>query len=152
KAALVSPASAPERPRQSVDTTAAPSSGRTIALAAGENLQAALDKAQLGDTITLEAGAVFTGPFRLPKKSGDGWIVIRTSAPDGRLPAPGTRVDPSHAPVMPKLVAASESVLVTAEGAHHYRFIGLEISPTRGVALTNLVQFGKSETSLDRLP
>ena len=151
EAAMVS-ASAPERPRRFFDTAAMTSPGRTIAVAAGEDFQAALDNAQPGDTITLEAGAVFTGPFRLPRKNGNGWILVRTSAPDGRLPMPGTRVDPSDAPAMPKLVAASDSVLSTAEGAHHFRFVGVEIMPTAGVSLTNLVQLGKGETAIDRLP
>jgi len=151
EAATVS-ASAPERPRRFFDTAAMTSPGRTIAVAAGEDFQAALDNAQPGDTITLEAGAVFTGPFRLPRKNGNGWILIRTSAPDGRLPMPGTRVDPSDAHAMPKLVAASDSVLSTAEGAHHFRFVGVEIMPTGGVSLTNLVQLGKGETAIERLP
>jgi hypothetical protein len=145
-------ASAPERPRRSVETREVAPSGRTIAVAASGDVQAALDRAQPGDTITLEAGAVFTGPFRLPSKSGDGWIVVRTSAPDGTLPPPGTRVGPSNAAAMPKLVAASGSVLATAPGAHHYRFVGLEIRPRDGVALTNLVELGRGETSIERLP
>ena len=100
--AMVS-ASAPERPRRFFDTAAVTSPGRTITVAAGEDFQVALDNAQPGDTIALEAGAVFTGPFRLPRKNGNGWILVRTSAPDGRLPMPGTRVDPSDASAMPKL-------------------------------------------------
>jgi hypothetical protein len=37
------------------------------ALAAGANLQAALDSAAPGDTIELPAGATFTGNFVLPQ-------------------------------------------------------------------------------------
>jgi hypothetical protein len=40
---------------------------------------------------------------------------------------------------MPRLIASVGSVLELAPGAHHYRFIGLEISPAPGVFLTNLV-------------
>ena len=142
----------PEPPRRSVDTKEVAPSGRTIAVGAGGDLQAALDQAQPGETIVLEAGAAFTGPFHLPRKSGDGWIVVRTSAPGGSLPPPGVRVDPSNAAVMPKLVAASGAVLSTAEGAHHYRFVGIEIRPSEGVALTDLVELGRGETSVERLP
>jgi hypothetical protein len=92
--------------------------------------------------ITLPAGATFTGPFTLPNKPGSGWIVIRTAAPDRSLPPPGTRVDPSDADVMPKLVAAGGSVIRTAPGAHHYRFVGIEIRPQDGVFLYNLVDLG----------
>src|SRR5262252_924017 len=131
-------ASAPERPRRFFDTAAVTLPGRTIAVGAGEDFQAALNNAQPGDTIALEAGAVFTGPFHLPRKNGNGWILVRTTAPDGRLPMPGTRVDPADASAMPKLIAASDSVLTAAEGAHHYRFVGVEITPSAGVSLTNL--------------
>src|SRR5919109_1173848 len=91
---LSTPAAAadPELPRVFVDTTLVAPTGNTIAVAAGGDLQAALDAAQPGDVITLQAGATFTGPFTLPKKSGSGWIVIRTSAPDAQLPPPGTRI------------------------------------------------------------
>jgi hypothetical protein len=143
---------AAELPRVYVETTSAPPAGRTIAVQAGGNLQMALNQAQPGDMIALEAGATFTGPFTLPNKSGTGWINIRTSAPDNSLPPPGTRVAPQHASVMPKLVAASGSVLRTAPGAHHYRFIGIEIAPKEGVFLYNLVQLGMGENTIDDFP
>jgi hypothetical protein len=138
-------------PRAYVDTTYAPPTGKTIAVAAGGDFQAALDGAQPGDVITLAAGATFRGPFMLPNKPGSGWITVRTSALDSRLP-PGTRVTPAHAALMPKLVAASGSVITTAPGAHHYRFIGLEISPARGMHLRNLVFLGSPDGSAAGLP
>src|SRR2546422_8604771 len=79
--------------------------GRIIPVPGGGDFQAALDQAQPGDVITLEAGATFTGPFELPVKAGSGWIVVRTSAPDSSLPMPGRRIDPSYAPQLPKLAA-----------------------------------------------
>src|SRR5207344_2357793 len=83
-----------------VDTTYPGQAGGTIVVAGGGDLQGALDRAQLGDTIILEPGATFTGPFMLPAKTGSGWIVIRTSA---TLPPEGTGVKPSDASWMPKL-------------------------------------------------
>src|SRR5689334_15854660 len=62
----------PELPRRSVDITNAAPTGRTIHVAAGENLQAAIDDARAGDVIALEPGATYRGPFRLPRKAGDG--------------------------------------------------------------------------------
>ena len=41
---------------------------------------------------SLAAGATYAGPIVLPRKAGQDWITIRTSAPDGVLPAPGHRV------------------------------------------------------------
>lgn len=152
---VVEPSSAtstPGLPRFHVDTTYVPPSGRTIAVRAGGNFQSALNSAQPGDVIKLEAGATFVGPFTLPNKSSSGWITVRTSAPDDSLPPPGTRIDPSYAKVMSKLVAASGSAIVTAAGAHHYRFIGIEIQPREGTFLYNLVQLGSNERSLEQLP
>lgn len=147
-----SPSSIPELPRLSVDTNYVPPSGQTLAVPAGGNFQAALDAAKPGDVITLEAGAVFSGPFRLPNKPGSGWVIVRSSASDSSLPPPGTRVDPSYAGVMPKLVAASGAVITTAPGAHHYRFIGIEIHPRKGAFLYNLVQLGTAEPAVEKLP
>src|SRR5262245_59736762 len=94
----------PELPREWVDTQLVPSTGRTLTVKAGEDFQEALELAQFGDVIVLEAGATFIGPFTLPDKgAGSGWITIRTSASDRDFPSPGTRVSPSHAPFMPKL-------------------------------------------------
>jgi hypothetical protein len=123
-------ASAEPQPLQRrVDTELPAARGKTIAVAKGGDLQAALDAAKPGDAIVLEAGAVFAGPFTLPAKAGSGWIVVRSSAPG--LPPPGTRVGPSHAPLMPKLEAHSAPALSAAPGAHHYRLVGLEIRPGR---------------------
>jgi hypothetical protein len=137
-------AAPPERPRASVDTAPVPATGRTIAVAAGGNVQAALDAAQPGDVVTLEAGATFRGPFTLPKKSGGGWITLRTSAPDASLPA-GTRVSPAVAAAMPKLVGrGGGSAIQTAPGAHHFRLVGLEIRPAPGAFVYNLIELGSA--------
>src|SRR5438105_490279 len=74
------------------------SSGRaSINVKAGDDFQAALDRARPGDTIMLEAGATFRGAFRLPNKPGaTDFITIRSSAPDAQLPAPGERLDPAR--------------------------------------------------------
>ena len=142
----------PEPPHFDVDTTYVEPSGRTVAVRAGGDLQAALNNARPGDVISLEAGATFMGPFTLPPKAGGGWVIVRTSALDGRLPRLGTRVDPSHAGLMPKLTAAAGSVITAARGAHDYRLIGIEIHPTAGTFLQNLVELGSVETSADDVP
>jgi len=142
----------PELPRLRVETSPVASGGRTLSVGAGGNFQAALERARPGDVITLEAGATFVGPFTLPRKEGDGWITIRTSAPDDRLPPPDARIDPTHAGIMPKLEAGSGSVIVTAPGAHHYRFVAIEIRPRARVALVNLVQLGAGEPALELVP
>ncbi len=50
--------------------------------------------------VVLSAGAVCTGSYALPPKSGTGWVVIRTSTPDALLPAPGTRITPAQKPLL----------------------------------------------------
>ncbi|HZN65357.1 MAG TPA: LEPR-XLL domain-containing protein [Tepidisphaeraceae bacterium] len=147
---------APELPRVFLDTTYAPSiTGRTIHVPAGGNVQAALDAAQPGDTIALAAGATFTGNFTLSDKPGDSWITVRTDAPDSSLPAPGTRLTPAHAPLLPKLVSPNSlPALATRPGAHHWRFVGVEFTVADTVASTpGIVHLGSGgETSAEDLP
>src|SRR5215216_3864524 len=53
--------------------------GSVIQLARNADLQKALDQARPGDTIILQAGAVYEGPFTLPAKSGNEFITIQSS-------------------------------------------------------------------------
>jgi cellulose synthase/poly-beta-1,6-N-acetylglucosamine synthase-like glycosyltransferase len=142
---------APARPAAAVELPAEAATGRTIHVKASDSLQAAIDAAAPGDRITLEPRAVYKGPFRLPVKNGNGWIVIASAAED-RLPARGQRVTRADAGQMPRLVAASGSVFEAAAGAHHYRLVGLEISPADGVYLNTLVQLGADEKTIAAQP
>lgn len=122
--------------KERVDTAYPVMSGETLRVAAGGDLQAALEAAQPGDVIELQAGAVYTGPFVLPKKptaanSSARWILIRSAAPPGALPPEGTRVDPSHAVHMATLEGASDPIVTAAAGASHYRFEGIRIRPAQ---------------------
>jgi len=107
--------------------------GATIVVKAGGDFQAALNRAKSGDTITLQAGATFKGNFNLPKKAGNEFITIRTSARDSQIPPADTRLDPKrYVAVLPKIVSnvKGEPTLQTVDGAHHYRFVGVEFGPT----------------------
>lgn len=146
---------APELPRVSVDVTMPTVTGHSVPVHSGGDFQAALNAAQPGDEIVLQAGATFVGPFVLPAKSGAGWIIIRSS---GALPSAGVRVQPSDAAQMPKLVSQNSSIPViqTAPGAHNYRLTGLEITANDGATdATSLVNLGDGSTaqnSLDKVP
>ena len=143
----------PEPPRVYLDTTYTPPKGRPIEVKAGGDFQAALDRAKPGDVITLEAGATFTGNFTLPNKSGSAWIVIRSSTPDSNLPPPGTRITPSYSKVMTKIVSPnSEPAIKASSGAHHYRFVGLEIGHKVGSRIYAIVDFDGGQTSLSEVP
>jgi hypothetical protein len=94
----------------------------TLPVPAGGDLQAALDAAQPGDTIVLEAGATYIGNFRLPLKNGSSYIVVRTGGDARRLPVAGTRISPAHAPLLAKLKSPNEfGALLADPGAHHWR-------------------------------
>src|SRR6266545_3541824 len=139
----------PAPPQTFVDTSYPASIGMMINVAAGGDLQGALDSAQPGDTILLQAGATFSGSFTLPAKSGSGWIIVRTSAPDSSLPPGGTRITPAYAGVLPKIVASSSAAaLQTDPGAHHYRFTGIEFTVASGLTINyGVVQLGDDSIS-----
>ena len=146
----------PELPRVLLNTTFPSVSGLTINVAAGGNLQSALNSAKPGDTIVLQAGATFTGNFTLPAKTGSGWVVIRTSNMAG-IPAEGTRATASNAAAMPKILTPnSNAAIMTAPGAHHYRFVGVEFGLSAGVntnfGIINLGDGGPAQNSLSAVP
>jgi hypothetical protein len=143
-----------ELPRVYLRTSLAdtPAPGRVRVVHSGDNLQEALDSAQCGDTLELQSGATFRGQLRIPEKSCDDahWIIVRTSAPDDALPPEGARLTPCYGglaslPGRPDFHCRSPRNVVArieydgnsgsgpfnfAQGANHYRFIGLEL--TRG--------------------
>lgn len=139
-----------------------PAPGITTTVSAGGDLQGALNAANCGDTIQLQAGSTFTGVFTFPAKTCDDqhWIIVRTAAPDSSLPAEGTRISPcyagvaslpgrpayncpSTANVMAKLVMGSTTgsgPVLFATGANHYRLLGLEVTRNvGGLIIYNLV-------------
>ncbi len=163
-----------ELPRVYVKTSLAdtPTPGQVRLVKSDGNLQAMLDGAACGDIIKLEAGAIFRGHFLLPKKPCDDahWIIIRTSAPDDALPPEGTRLTPCYAGVaslpgrpdlhcastrnvMAKLVFAGQSgsgPIFFADGANHYRFIGIEVTrDSPGASVTALA--GPQDTAADHI-
>lgn len=141
-----------ELPRVYLSTTLAdtPAPGSTITVPAGGDLQAALNNAGCGDTIEIQSGATFAaGKYTLPAKACDDrhWVIVRTSASDASLPPEGKRMTPCYAGVAslvgrpafachsPQKVVATilysgtgDGPIVFANGANHYRLLGLEIT------------------------
>jgi hypothetical protein len=141
-----------ELPRILVQSSLAdtPAPGNVRLVKQGDKLQQAIDSAKCGDTLKLQAGAVFQGVFRFSDKSCDDshWIVLRTDTPDENLPSEGTRITPCYAgvaslPARPSYRCANlRNVMARIEfggkggsgpimflaGANHYRLIGLEIT------------------------
>jgi Carbohydrate binding module (family 6)/Right handed beta helix region len=116
----------------------------TLTVNAGGDLQAALNAAQPGDTILLQAGATFTGNFVLPVKSGStADITIRSSAADSSLPAAGVRMTPAYAALLPKIRSNSNgAALATAPGTSHWRLLFLEFYPQPGTTTADLLELG----------
>ncbi len=136
-------------PPQTFDSSYVAPTGARLNVPAGGSLQTALNQAQLGDTIVLQAGATYTGPFVLPNKTvGSGWIYV-VSSNLSSLPAAGTRVSPGNATNMPKIVAPNGlQAINTVAGSHHFRFVGIEFSPAAGTTkIYAVVQIGNGETS-----
>jgi hypothetical protein len=92
----------------------------------------------------------------LPVKSGGDathWVTIRTSSMSW-LPPEGTRVSPSYATAMAKVVPwdAVSPVLATSPGASYYRLVGLEITlPSSATLNYGLIRLGSSGTEQNTL-
>ena len=120
----------------------------TIHVPAGGNLQAAIDQAQGGDVITLEAGATYAGNFWLRNKPGMTVpIVIRTATPDAALPGPGVRRTPAYAPLLAKIRSSNTMpALRTAAGAHHWTLQFLEFLANVD-GFSDIIALGANDTT-----
>lgn len=118
-----------------------------IRVPAGGNLQAAIGKARGGDVIELQAGAVYRGEIVLPNKPITDFITIQSSRA-GELPE-NKRVSPKQAELMAKIHAPGQSkpAVSTENGAHHYRFVGIEFAPAGDDYVYNLVFFGEPKNT-----
>jgi hypothetical protein len=146
--------------------------GATIAVPAGADLQIALNRANCGDTIALQAAATFTGVFTFPAKNCDDshWIIVRTNADDSALPPEGNRLNPCYAGVtslpgrpdfhcttstnvLAKLVmpTSGSGPVVFASGANHYRLIGLEITRTSASGIVYALSSTAPNATADHL-
>ena len=149
---------AAELPRARVSADYVVPTGRTITVNAGGDLQAALNAAQSGDQIVLQAGATFIGNFELPNKGDIGQpITVRSSALDAGLPGQGTRVSPANAGAMPKILTPTVSAaLRTTPGTRGWQLVGLEIGAAPSAPFVySLVSFGDvggGQNSLGQVP
>lgn len=124
------------------------------------DFQKALDEANYGTIIELDADSEYKGSFRLPYKTGEGWIIIRSSAMS-KLPKANQRISTSDQIFMPKIITthvAGLPAIFTEHAAHHYRFIGIEITASLNVKNSyGLVMLGNgynatAQSKLDQMP
>jgi len=133
-------------------TVCGSASAATRTVNAGGDLQAALNAAQPGDTIVLQAGATFTGNYKLPAKSGTSFITIRSSTADSALPAAGVRITPSYASKLARIQSnQTGAALKTVGAAGYWRLQFLEFTPAVSNASANLVEFGAGDSSQSTL-
>lgn len=147
-------ATRPTLPQAFVDVTPKAVTGKTINVAAGGDFQLALNSANYGDEIVLQAGATYTGNFILPVKSGSGWILVRTN---GSIPPAGTRLTRTTAGGVARIVSPNTlPTIKTAPSARGYRFVGLEIttapSVTTQTAMVYLGDGANVQSSLAMVP
>ena len=143
-----------------LDGTPAP--GKSVKVSPGSDLAEAVDHAKCGDTLLLAAGQAYT--IRLfPRKNCDDrhYIIVRTDAPDAKLPPEDSRVSPAwggvaNLPGRPpyaqppggpaKLLAR---ILVSdvngVKFGDHYRFIGLEWTTPPGAQIGRLAFAGEAD-------
>ena len=127
--------------------------GATHKVGPNGDLQRAIDRANPGDVIVVEANATYTGPFTLPKKAGNSYITIQSSRV-AELPE-GVRVGPEKSALFAKLQSAEaeKPVIKTMAGGHHYRFVGVEISTASAdKKVYDLVQLGDAKQTAEQVP
>lgn len=125
--------------------TAAVAAGVTMFMLLGGDLQSQINDAPCGSVIVLPAGEVTTANITLPNKGCADYITIQSSRA-GELPV-GQRINPAtQGHLLAKLQGsvAAEPVIKTAIGAHHYKFIGVEISTqSSSTPIYDLVRWGE---------
>lgn len=126
--------------------------GKLIRVPAGGNLQAAVDRAEPGDIIELDAGAAYNGQINLTRKNGTRPVTIISSAAS-KLPE-GKRVSPADRQNMARIVAGmlGRAALMASAGASGYRIIGIEFTSTSSRYNYGLVVLGNGETRPENVP
>jgi len=146
------PYTAPVLPRKTVDVRYPVGRARgavinkSLKVASGGDLQAALNNAQPGDEVVLASGATFTGNFILPAKQGTGseWIIVRAEVVGVGA---GTRMTPALAANAARIVTPNQDpALRSATGARRWRLVGLQIEHAQ-TAIYNygIVVFGRGD-------
>src|SRR5690242_20117561 len=99
----------------------------TLVVPNGGDLQAAINSAVPGDTIVLDAGATYRGPFTLPKKTGDSYITIQSS----RATEITGRVSPSQSNLLARLRSSiSDPIIRLSSALHHTNLSDFKIPPS----------------------
>ena len=126
--------------------------GKIIRVPPGGNVQAAIERADSGDVVELQAGAVYSGTISLPNKPLTDYVTIRSSG-SANLPE-GKRVTPAQRSSMATITAGilGRPALSASNGANHYRFVGIEFTAASTLFNYGLVTLGSGETNPANIP
>jgi hypothetical protein len=163
----------PTLPQATVDTTMPTQAGtvRNVIAGSASDLQAKIDLATCGDTIVVPANNTYTGNFTIPNQGAcSGWILVESSA-IASLPPSGTRVSgacsagtppasvcpPPSAGTIANMATltsnnADNPTMAFSNSAHHWRFIGLEMTQSPGKHDYALIEMDNHQTQASQLP
>jgi hypothetical protein len=114
-----------------------------ISIPAGASVQAAIDAAQAGDVLVLEAGATYPAPV-LTEKAGT--VTIR-----GNQPLPDRRLIQSDVGLLPVFQSQSVEPSLICDGAKYWRIDGVRIGPTKDGMYNAVRCQGSTSMDFDRL-
>jgi hypothetical protein len=127
--------------------------GASVLVRAGDDLQRAINEAQPGDVLRVEAGATFTGSFVLPVKSSGPPITIRTSTEDRKLPSERDRIGLDQQLLLPTIAQqGAEPALRTAPGTKGWRILGIRFVGNGNGDLITLGDGGSAQSSYAQVP
>lgn len=128
--------------------------GSTIEVAAGGDLQAALDRARPGDTVLLAPGATYTGSFVLRAKNPGEPIVVRSATDDSKLPGPAEQIGRDAAGLLATITPSDgEPALRTAPGAKGWRIVAVAfVGNGRARDLITLGDGSKAQSDTQNVP
>jgi hypothetical protein len=134
-------------------TPAPPAPSTTITVAAGGDLQAALNTVTCGGTVALTSGATYTGNYTLPNRlCGSAPVTITT---DAITVAPG-QVSPAISVPFAKLTSPNTSpVLSTKVSSHDWKLKWLEVKAGAGLYPFGIITIGagdSTQTTLAQVP
>lgn len=125
---------------------------KIIKVPPGGNVQVAIEKAEGGDIVELQAGAVYSGTINLPNKPLTDFVTIQSSAVDDLVV--GKRVNPAQRSSMATIAAGilGRPAVSAANGAHHYRLVGIEFTASSSFYNYGLVTLGSGESQAAKIP